>query len=147
MMRLTVIAVVWLLSSACAGVKTQISYAKLRYPVSLSGALPDAYGNLHVLGHNLEDLGTIDESLTVFGLGYGLQTREVDLSDPINARISALHGDGAVQVELISKSCAMNFFFPLNILPFWPGCVDLAVRGRVVRVKDLGTPDIKLDLL
>jgi hypothetical protein len=146
-MRLAVIAVLFVLSSACAGVRTSIAHAGLRYPVSMSGTLPDAYGNLHVLGHNLEDVGPLDESMTVFGVGYGLQTRAVDISGPINARIASLHGDGVVQLALISQSCALNFFFPLNLLPFWPGCVDIGIHGRVVRVKSLETPDIRLDIL
>jgi hypothetical protein len=136
------LAVVVITGTGCAGVKTNLVHDSLRYPVSMSASLPDAYGNLHVIGHSLGDVGAINESLTIFGVLYGLQRRDVDIGAVLNKRIEKLGGQGAVQVAVSEQTCIVNFVFPLNVLPFWPGCVDVHITGRVVRLGGLNSPDV-----
>jgi hypothetical protein len=123
-----------LLLEGCAGAKAHIVGDSLRYPVSMSASLPDGDGQVRALGDGLESVGRLRDSWTVVGIGYGHQTRDLDVSAPINARVAELSGDGVVQLAVRSSNCLLNFVFPLNLLPIWPGCVTVAVDGEVVKV-------------
>ena len=88
------------------------------------------------MNHELEPLGAFEFSTTQLGFVWSLvPSKTVEISEQINAAVAAKHGDGVVALSVTNKSCVSNYLFPLPILPFWPGCQELTVKGTVVRLK------------
>lgn len=130
------------LCTGCAGVKVHVNYDNLAYPVSMSGAIPDDDGNLHIVGHDLEVLGDVRASWTAFGILYGAMTADIDVSRELNARVAQLGGQGVAQLYLEHSQCPLDYIFPLTILPFWPGCTTVTAHGKVVRSRNIAKADI-----
>lgn len=129
----------------CAGARYKVKTAGLKYPVSMSGSLADADGNLYVLEHGLEDIGELKADYTSIGFLYGETGNDVDISEEVNRQIEAAGGDGAVGVTIRTQNCGTNFAsWILILLPFYPGCMGVHVEGRIVKALQLGDPDIPL---
>jgi len=60
---------------------------------------------------------------------------DYDMSDPINAQVRAAGGDGVSGLAVTSDGCNWNGVPILDVLPFWPGCVDLSISGNIVKMK------------
>jgi hypothetical protein len=126
--------------SGCAGARYEVRADSSAYPISLSPVLPDADGTLLYLGHGLEQLGTFTHNVSKLGVFYGATTGTLDISELVNREVSSRSGDGVVSLTLTNEHCALNWFFPLTLLPFYPGCEDVTVTGLVVRARRPAAP-------
>lgn len=58
---------------------------------------------------------------------------QADLSEDLNAAVRDFGGEGVARLQVQAGTCAFNWFWVLNWLPFWPGCTVVDVEGVVVR--------------
>ncbi len=125
----------------CAGASYSVSADRLKYPASLSPALQDGRGKTLSLDDDLQPAGDFSFSRTSVGFLYGMTGTTIDLSDDLNREVEARRGEGIVRLALRPKLCASSWFFPLTILPFYPGCQNVSVTGTVVtRKQAVGEP-------
>lgn len=120
---------------ACTGAHVNVRADAARYPVSFSDGILDEGGALHLVGRDLEVVGTFEERYmewsTLYGTVHGDQ--QADLSEALNAAVQAHGGEGVVRLQVQAGTCAFDWFWILNWLPFWPGCTVVDVEGLVVR--------------
>ncbi len=121
--------------TGCAGAHYRVSVDRLRYPASLSFALPNEQGKPLHMGRDLDPVGEFAFTRTSVGYLYGLTGTAIDLSDDLNREVETRRGEGIVRLAFRPKTCASSWFFPLTILPFYPGCQNLTVTGTVVSRK------------
>src|SRR5262245_45286350 len=136
-MRLLAAAAMAALLSGCAGARTTVVANRAQYPVSLSRAVRDADGNL-VPPERRKVVGAFGDQRTAWNLFWSTAklTPESDISDAVNEQIAAVHGDAIIHLTITSKHCTLNYFaFPMGILPFWPTCADLDIRGDIIKVE------------
>jgi len=124
-----------LLLASCAGAHYRISADRLRYPASLSPVLPDGQGKPLSLDKDLQPLGEFAFTRTSVGFFYSMTGTAIDLSDDLNREVETRRGEGIVRLALRPKLCATSWFFPLTILPIYPGCQNVSVTGTVVTRK------------
>ncbi len=124
-----------LLLGGCAGSQYTISAHRLKYPTSLSPVLPDERGKPLYLDEDLQRVGEFSFSRTSVGFLYGVTGTSIDISHNLNGEVERRHGEGVVLLSLRTEVCASSWFFPLTILPFYPGCQNLTVTGTVVARK------------
>jgi len=120
--------------TGCAGGGGAVHADRSKFPVSFSGSIPDSTGRALSLGNELEQVGTFETTSNSHGFIYSATTSAVDLSDEIDRQVVAAKGQGIARLELSVDHCALNFFFPLNHLPFWPGCASVTAKGAIVRL-------------
>jgi len=84
----------------------------------------------------LEPVGEFEHSGSAFGFIYSATSMDVDISEAIEDQVRLAGGEAVVNTSVNVKQCALNFFFPLNHLPFWPGCATFHVAGTIVRRKE-----------
>lgn len=121
-----------LLLAGCAGAHYRISANRLIYPTSLSPVLPDGQGRPLYLDEDLRRVGEFSFRRTSIGFLYGMTGTAIDLSDDLNREVQRRQGEGIVGLSLRSDACGSSWFFPLTVLPFYPGCQNLTVTGTVV---------------
>jgi len=116
--------------SGCTGARGSLRFDQLDYPVSSSGYLytPEA----------ITEVVVVDQmylSVNLWGIGWSLipLNGKVDVSDLINYRISAAGGEGIINLSITTDNCGINYVWPLNMLPVWPGCVAVGIQGDIVR--------------
>ncbi len=124
-----------LILAGCAGANFRVKADRLKYPASLSPVLPDAQGKPLRLGRELRPVGEFAFDRTSVGFVYGMTGTTVDLSDDLNREVETRRGEGIVRLALRPKLCVSSWFFPLTILPIYPGCQNIAVSGTVVTRK------------
>jgi hypothetical protein len=130
-------------ASGCAGARYAVRADDARYPISMSPALPDRDGTILYIGHGLVVLKRFSEDVRKFGFFYGATGSTLELSELVNAQVAAAGGDGVADLEIVSEHCAINWFFPLTLLPIWPGCEIAHVSGAVVKnVRQPATPAV-----
>jgi hypothetical protein len=122
-------------AQGCAGARWNARVDSARYPVSFSSVLSDANGQLLFLGEELEQVGEFRLSHTPVGFLYGSTTSDLDLSQEINGEVEAVRGEGVVNLTVSARGCGSSWLFPLNILPFYPGCQNVTISGVVVKRK------------
>jgi hypothetical protein len=117
----------------CAGVHYDVKADSARYPISFSPALPDGAGQILYPGEGLQAVGDFELQRTRWGAFYGAMRSDYDMSNDINDAVRARGGEGVINLSITNTNCALNMFFPLTILPFFPGCANLEIKGTVVR--------------
>jgi hypothetical protein len=120
----------------CAGARVNVTADRARYPISFSGSVRDASGELR-LRPSLVKVADLSIDGTRVGLLYsGVTPRSTcDISDEVNAQVAAAGGEAVVFLTITaSDGCnVLNGMPVLNALPIWPGCVPLAITGEIVR--------------
>lgn len=132
------LAAVMLILAGCAGAHYSISADRLKYPTSLSPVLPDCQGKPLYLGEDLQPVGEFSFERTSVGFVYSMTGTAIDLSDNLNGEVERRQGEGIVRLSLRAGNCASSWFFPLTVLPFYPGCQTFTVTGTVVVRKSSG---------
>ncbi|MBN1612160.1 MAG: hypothetical protein JW940_36350 [Polyangiaceae bacterium] len=127
--------------AGCAGARSSMRFDHLEYPVSMSPYLVDGAGESRS-PRELEVVGKVRYEETAWGMVYSAVrlTGEHDVSQPINQQVRAAGGDGVVGLTVVSDYCTLNYVPILPVLPFWPGCTDVSVTGKVVRIKPSAAP-------
>ena len=122
--------------TGCAGARTQVVAPTAEVPVSMSRGVRDADGVL-VGADRREVVGQFDEARTAWGMFYSAVklTPEKDISRAVNEQVRRVHGDAIVKLSIATRQCGMNFVPFLSLLPFWPGCANVHVRGYIIRVR------------
>jgi hypothetical protein len=139
-MRATVVAPAIALAVAttaagCAGARVTVTADRAAYPISLSDSVADGSGRLWKR-RELVKVGTFETRHTSIGFVYsGLTPRSTfDVSAEVNGQVAASAGEAVVGLEISSSgACALNAVPVLPILPIWPGCVRVVVRGDIVK--------------
>jgi hypothetical protein len=130
-----VVAVFAAAQVACvAGAHYDVRADSARYPISFSPVLLGPDDEFLALGHELEEVGSFELNHYRFGLVYSLvKFGPLDISDDINKEVISRRGEGVVSLSVTTSNCATNWFVPLTILPFWPGCQVSVITGVVVK--------------
>lgn len=125
-----------LLASGCAGARGGVSFETTRYPLSMSQVLFDPQGRM-LPPQALQIVGTVKAERRLWGLMYSWipLSGTKDLSDDMNRQIGATGGEGVIGLHAEVTGCVPNGFFPFTLLPIWPGCANVEVKGWVVRRK------------
>jgi hypothetical protein len=122
--------------SGCAGARPRILLDSARYPVSLSGVVPDRDGQ--PLGPKEHvPVGRFMAKKTGWAMVYTfLPLNTVDFSEELNRQVSAVDGDAVVNlvVSTLPTGCQkLNMFQFTQILPIFLGCVDVKLEGDIIR--------------
>ena len=119
---------------ACAGSKGNLRLDQLEYPASFSGYIYDEKQQPLRIGGGVKKVGEVTASKRVWAMLYGQAVLSDDsaLIREFNDEMRKTGATGAVNLQLESSACLLNHFFILNILPFWPGCTVLELRGDAI---------------
>jgi hypothetical protein len=129
------------LSTGCAGGRTWITAPTANYPVSISEGMRGPDGAL-LSAREMQVVGHFTSEHTGWNLLYSSipLTPHKNISEEINAQIAAVQGDGIVRLSTSSKPCALDYFVILTIIPFWPGCADVDLKGDIIRYSPASPP-------
>lgn len=116
-------------ATACAVADTSLRFDGMEHPVSLSSHLPPEAAALATI-----PLGTFRQELRTFAFVYGYlpMERAVQLAPVIDREIRRLGGTAAINVSVEVHHCVLNYVVPLNVLPIWPTCARVELRGEVL---------------
>lgn len=128
------------LGAGCAGGRTSIAADGANYPVSMSQGVRDESGELVEKDRRVV-VGTFDDKRTAWGMLYsGVKlTPKKDISKEVNRQVARAKGDAIVNLRVATETCALDFIPILNILPIWPGCTNVYVKGDIIRVEPKAT--------
>lgn len=133
------VACIELLASThgCYGGSTRVIATGAMVPVSLSRAVRDANGRVLRLGER-EVVGQVRIQRTAWSMFYGAVdlNPETDISGELNAQVQRLGGLAVANLRIEVKPCGWGWAWPLNWLPFWPGCSTLEIVGDAIRPRD-----------
>ncbi len=138
MIRLPALVLALVLLQACIGSRHTVKFQELEYPVSMSGQLYGSDRRIKAAGAGLDVIGDVEVTRRYWSLLYSF----VPLGDTaqqvrdLNRMIAARGAQGVIQFEIENEGCDMNNFALLiapAVLPFFPGCSKITLRGRLVR--------------
>lgn len=120
---------------ACAGGHGRLRIEGAHYPVSMSPFLLGKDGRVKSLHIDLQPTGSFEHKKRFWGMLYSWVslTGDYNIAHSVNEQVEAAGGQGIVNLSIEGKQCAINYFFPLSVLPFWPGCTRTTIRGEIVR--------------
>ena len=125
-----------LFAFGCAGARANVVMPTSKYPVSMSSGM---YGPNHEMLRNdqMEKVGDLEIHRTAWGMLYSLVplTPKLDVSDEINSQLASRNADGVIRLKTDVRPCALDYFFGLTFIPFWPGCANIVVTGDLIRYK------------
>ncbi len=134
------VAVLGLLTSACAGARHSVRFDSASYPISMTSAVPvrERGGKLRIR-RNLDPVGRFRAEQVGKSIFWTLiPLNKVDFSSAVNAQIRALEGDAVTNLMITASDTGFDtfsIFSFLNWLPFWPGDVKVIVEGDIVRAQ------------
>lgn len=134
MRSLASVLAIALMTIACAGSKGTLRMEKLDYPVSSSGYIYNKDLQPIRIGKGLTKVSSLESSQRFWSILYAQVPLSSDdaLFGDFNAQIKETQGIGVVNFEIENSACALNQFYILTILPFWPGCTVVRFRGEAV---------------
>ena len=140
-LALVCFVVVLATTTGCAGGRYSLKADQARYPMSFSQALEGPNHERLVIGDGLERVGRFRTEVLAYGYLYSAIPWPVDISEAVNTQIEAVGGEGLAEMRVINYGCDRNWFFPLTLLPIWPGCTEVIVEGGIVRrTSDVAEP-------
>lgn len=134
------LSILFVLNSCTVG-RGNLSFSQLKYPVSLSPALYDGNEKVLIKGQELEPVRSFEFKQNYWSLLYGgiPLTNDRALSKKMNDIISQEKGVGIINLSVTvgygvsNKVSALLLGLP-GILPIYPGCSRVIVKGEVVRL-------------
>lgn len=122
--------------SGCAGARPRILLDSARYPVSLSGVVPDRNGQ-PLKPKDQIAVGRFIAQKAGWAMGYTfLPLNTVDFSEELNSQVAAVDGEAVVNlmISTLPTGCqSLNLFQFTQILPIFPGCIDVKLEGDIIR--------------
>lgn len=124
--------------TACIGNRQTVKLNDLNYAVSMTPTIYGNDGRIRADGVGLEVIGDIEVAHNYWSMVYSF----VPLGDTsqqiknFNAVIAARGGHGVINFEIENEGCGLNNFAYLigpAVLPFFPGCSKITLRGKIVR--------------
>lgn len=134
----SVILIAGLLGLNCIGNRQTVKLNELNYAVSMTPVIYGSDGVPKAEGVGLEIMGDIEVSHRYWSLVYSF----VPLGDTkqqlqnFNNVITARGAQGVINFEIENEGCDLNNFAYVvvpAVLPFFPGCSKITMRGRLVR--------------
>ncbi len=122
----------------CIGNRQTVKLNELNYAVSMTPVIYGSDGVPKAEGVGLEVIGDIEVSHRYWSLVYSF----VPLGDTkkqlqnFNNVITARGAQGVINFEIENEGCDLNNFAYVvvpAVLPFFPGCSKITMRGRLVR--------------
>jgi len=129
-----------LLAAGSGGSRSFIRADGADFPISLSGGLRDADGQL-VADARKVIVGKLDISYKAWsavGWLIPIANRERDVSAEVNEQVRRAGGDGVIDVEVRATNCLWSYFTIFGLLP---DCSNVSVRGTIVKVEPPGRAD------
>jgi hypothetical protein len=130
-------AMVTLIVSGCGVSGCRIDFDELKYPASMSGYLYGPTGES--IGHatGLTPVQDFEHTANLCSIFYFIVplTRSSDIIELMNKKIESAGGDGMTDVSVRSDYSKLTSVVPLNLLPIWPGCSKVTVKGTIVRLE------------
>lgn len=123
---------------ACIGSRHKVRFDELQYPVSMTGQIYGSDKRTKAEGAGLSTVGDIEVTKRYWSLVYSF----VPLGDTteqvreFNSIIAARGAQGVIHFEIENEGCDMNNMALLvapALLPFFPGCSKITLRGKLVR--------------
>jgi len=120
----------------CAGARTNITAPDSKYPVSLSRGVRDADGTL-VPAERRIVVGHFETKSHPYSLFYSFLPLKptTDISEEINQQVAAAGGDAVINLKVGSTQCWANWMLIFDILPIWPGCANVVIKGDIIKVR------------
>jgi hypothetical protein len=118
---------------ACSGMNSYVKADESKYPISLSGELRGADGQL-LQPQQKKHVGTFEleyKTWTTLWTLIPIVNRTRDISDEVNEQVAKAGGDAVVGLDVSSKQCGLNYATLLGILP---GCGNMYLRGDIIKV-------------
>ncbi len=112
-----------------------IRFDDLKYPASMSGSLYGPNGEVTNTENGLKEIDGFYYSREYWSMFYSLVplSGTNDIVEQMNMKIEKAGGDGMINVKVISDYSKLTSIWPLNLLPIWPGCSEVQVRGTIVK--------------
>jgi hypothetical protein len=130
-------AMVILIISGCGVSGCRINFDELKYPASMSGYLYGPTGESIGHGTGLTPIQDFRHIAYLCSIFYSIVplTRSSDIIELMNKRIESTGGDGMTDVSVSSDYDKLTSVVFLNLLPIWPGCSEVTVKGTIVRLE------------
>lgn len=126
--------------TGCSGARTNVTADEARYPISLSRAVRDADGEI-VAQERAKKVADFQHESTSVAVFYSFAgAAKKDISRFVNEQVAKHGGDAIVNLKVGVKQCGANWVPFLYILPFWPGCATVQVKGDIVKVAPKAAP-------
>lgn len=131
----TGLTVVVLGASGCAGARSYVRADQSQYPISLSDGLRGADGQI-VSDARKQPVGSFEtqwSSWSTLWTMVPLSNRTRDISNEVNQQVTKAGGNAIVGLDVRVFQCGGNYFTILGLLP---GCNNVVVSGKIVKVAD-----------
>lgn len=115
--------------------QVHITAKQAAYPMSLTSVLPDPQGRILSKPADLEETTLFELYENRYTTAYGAAGGELDISGEVNRQVREAGGEGITDLNISATPCRHNAFAFLSFLPFWPSCMDVTIRGEIVRRK------------
>ena len=130
-------AMMTLTVSSCGISGCRINFDDLKYPASMSGYLYGPTGESIGHGTGLTPIQDFEHTANLCSIFYVFVplTRSSEIIEQMNKKIESAGGDGMTDVSVSSDYSNLTSVLFLNLLPFWPGCSKVTVKGTIVRLE------------
>jgi hypothetical protein len=131
-------------AASCGGARPHVTFENSRYPLSMSGVLLAEDGSF-VSGASLTKVGRFEAGGRGWGIGWSIiPLGAVDFSEDLNRQVEIAGGEGVIHLSVTAATPALPDMFPgmffCHWLPVWPGSVDVAASGDIVRRTGIAAP-------
>jgi len=118
---------------------SRMGFKNLNYPVSMTPYIYDKNEKILVENEDLVIVRELGARQNLWGIFYGiipLGNGNKNIMHKINSQIQKSGGAGVINFTIASNECELLYLFPLSLLPVWPGCTRVVVRGDIIKRKD-----------
>jgi hypothetical protein len=135
---ITILCVLIFAGFGCIGNRQTVKLNELEYAVSMTPTIYGNDGGIRADGVGLQVVGDIEVSRRYWSLVYSfvpLGDTKQQLQD-FNRTIAARGGHGVINFEIENEGCDLNNFAYVvvpAVLPFFPGCSKITLRGKIVK--------------
>jgi hypothetical protein len=121
--------------TSCGMSGTKITFDNLKYPASMSSTLYTPMGEVVEHGEGLNSIESFKHTQSLCSIFYSLipLSKSDEIIEQMNNKIKEVGGEGITNVVVKSEFSQLTAIFPLNLLPFWPGCTEITLSGIIVK--------------
>lgn len=112
----------------------RLNFDDLKYPASMSISL---YGpNGEVVSDKLKPVKRFEYTKNYWSTFYSIipLSGSSDIVEQMNKEIKEAGGDGITTVSITTDYSKLTSVFPLNMLPIWPACSKIRIKGTIVKL-------------
>lgn len=124
-------------SSGCGGARPHVTFEGSRYPISMSSVLLAEDGSFVTSGA-YNKVGRFESAGRGWSIGWTtIPLGSVDFSEDLNRQVETAGGEAVVNLMVTAATPVFPDMFPgmffLHWVPVWPGSVDVAAVGDIVK--------------